>query len=165
MLAFLGVSSAEDLPVLDENCMVFLENYKSFSFGLVSVVYGRTIVMDNDKYCEYVFVGISSSKSLLPLPVDGGVTKGYVYNVSTPDDYCGLFLSGSANLKCDAIGGAVAPNGVYATIISGEGFGVSSGLNVTYYFMSSDGWIYDKADIQWIQSMTRPLMGLGDTSI
>ena len=152
MMAFFGVKSEDDLPTLADNCMVFVENVKSVSFGTTTVVYGKTVVMDYDKYCVYSFVGLSRSVSATALPIDGSITKGYVYNVESPEDYAGLFLGFSASSMFDVAGFAVAPNGVYAEIIEGESINASVGGSLTYYSTSFNEWNYGKASVRIIPS-------------
>ena len=60
----------------------------------------------------------------------------------------GGFFGASAIPYSDAMGGAIAPNGVYAKILSGHSFlSASEGLSITYYEAASDSWIYGKAKI------------------
>ncbi len=102
MMAFFGVDTPEDVPVLEDNCMVFMENIVSISImGHVSIVAGHTIVMDNDKYCEYAFEGLSFGAGVLP--VDRCTTAGYVYGVKEPSDYAGFFGGASGNMVVDGI--------------------------------------------------------------
>lgn len=152
MMQFFGVSNPDDVPILEDNQMVFMENVRSVAFG----VSGVTIVMDNNKYCMYTFTGVSTSIIKGSLPYELGVTKGYVYNVNTPSDYEGAFLGQSTILPGTASGGAVVPNilrlpnGVYAEIISGDSWlAGSSGFSATYYFADTSDWAYGEADINW----------------
>lgn len=149
MMAFFGVDTPEDVPVLEDNCMVFMENIVSISImGHVSIVAGHTIVMDNDKYCEYAFEGLSFGAGVLP--VDRCTTAGYVYGVKEPSDYAGFFGGASGNMVVDGAGGAVSPNGVYAKILGTYGYlAPSAGCSVTCYTSVSDKWIYGKAPIRW----------------
>ena len=155
MMNFFGVSTPEDIPALEDDCMVFMESISSYSIGALSFVAGRTIVMDRDKYCEYSFVGIGYGYGVLP--VDSCVTGGYVYGVREPSDYAGAFFGASANLVMDGSGGAVAPNGVTAKILGTYGYlSPSIGMTATYYTSSSEKWIYGKANIKWHSNSHRP---------
>ena len=151
MMKFFNVSSADELPPLPDNAMVVAENVLTLPtpFGF-SFVYGRSIVMDNDKYCEYTFSGYSYGGGF---PVDRYDTVGYVYGVEAVSDYEGLFLGGSVNLIADIQGGAVAPNKVWSEVIGGNGFiSASSGVSITNYTASSADWIYGKANVHWYVS-------------
>ena len=155
MMDFFGVSAPEDIPALEDDCMVFIENISSYSIGALSFVAGRTIVMDRDKYCEYSFIGIGYGYGVLPF--DCCVTAGYVYGVREPSDYAGAFFGASANLVMTGGGGAVAPNGVKAEILGTYGYlSPSLGVTVTYYTSSSEKWIYGKANIKWHPNSHQP---------
>lgn len=155
MLSFFGVTSKDDLPVMADNCMVFMENISSYTFGSITIVIGRTIVMNEDKYCTYTFAGTSRGVGLFP--IDKLVTKGYVYGVENVDDYCGMFLGATYNAVADAFGGAKASNGVSAEIIQGQGFLMPSiGVSFSYYFSEYGDWQYGKADINWYSPLYVP---------
>ena len=54
LMAFWGVSSPEDVPNLPEGAMLFVENITCLTIYGVTIIEGRTIVFDENKYCEYV---------------------------------------------------------------------------------------------------------------
>lgn len=150
MMQFFGVSDPTEI-VLSKNAMVFVENTRSLSVGKwgLSIVEGHTVVMDFDKYCEYLFGGIAFGPSVFHYG-DIGMISGYVYNVKHPSDYSGLFFGGSALSALSADGGAYALNGVYAQIIYGWSLlGGSAGFSMTFYKQYSNNWIYDAANIRW----------------
>ena len=151
MMELFNVDSADKLPALPDNGMVVIENVSAIPIASgFSYVRGRSIVMDENKYCEYVFLGISYG---IGFPFDRYDTVGYVYGVKDVGDYNGLFLSGSVNVISDIQGGAVAPNGVSAKIIGGHGFiSATAGTSITYYKALSDSWIYEKANINFYVS-------------
>ena len=146
--AFYEVSSPNDIPQIPYGAMLFVENITSINVGeYVSIIRGRTLVMDRDKYCEYFFWGLSAGRgSISGAPMDKTYTKGYVYGITEVTDYCGLFLGGSSNLVSSVQGGAWAPGGVYAEIIGGANVAASVGGSTTYYFTSQSDWIYGAAD-------------------
>ena len=156
IMKFFGVNNPEDLPELPENAMIVLENSKSLGF----IVEGKAIVMDSDKYCEYVFLGVSWSKSGVGLSgkkIDGAdmaATGSYVYNVNTPSDYSGVFISSSSVFGDLAVGGALSIGKVYSIIMGGESqlAGSFTPISGTYYFALSDTWIYGEAPISWYES-------------
>ena len=151
MMKFFGVSSPDDLPELEDGCMVFIENIHSFTILGITIVVGKTIVMDNDKYCEYSFGGVSAGISVLPFDIC--TTAGYVYGVENPSDYAGAFFGISANVVATGAGGAIAPNGVRAEILGSYGYlSAAVGVSGTYYKAASDKWIYEQADISWHQN-------------
>ena len=159
IMTLFGVASPEDIPPLPENAMYFLENTTIVTICGIAWVHGISIVMDCDKYCMYVFNGISVGVSLLPH--DFSVTAGYVYNVNDVSDFCGAFYGASYNEIYDINGGAIASNGVYTEIISGVGYGSASlGTSITYYETTATDWTYGKAPINWSNSVynrTNPL--------
>lgn len=56
-------------------------------------------------------------------------------------------------MLCVAGGGAVAPNGVYAETLDGQGYvSPSIGFSITDYKAGSKDWIYGKAPITWRNS-------------
>ena len=147
--AFYGVSSSDDIPPIPDGAMLFVENIISVNVGpLASIVRGKTIVMDRDKYCEYFFWGVGAGISgVSGALLDKSYTKGYVYGLTNVTDYCGLFLGTSSNLVTSVQGGAWAPsNGVYAEIIGGTNITASVGTSATYYFTSQADWIYGPVD-------------------
>lgn len=151
MMMFFDVDSADDLPELPENCMVFIENIWSITIAGITYVHRTTIVMDEDKYCMYSFNGVSYGVS--GVAHDYCETVGYVYNVEDVSDFCGFFYGGSFNEMYRISGGAVATNGVYSEIISGVGYGSASlGLIITHYSTPSGDWTYGKASIRWRQT-------------
>jgi len=161
MLAFFGVDSVEELPTLPENCMVFVENITTITIMGVAYVHGVTIVMDNDKYCMYSFNGVSMGVS--GIPYDYSVTKGYVYNMESVDDFNGVFFGGSINYLTDIVGGAVAPNGVTSEIIDGVGYMAPSiSGSVTFYDTPYTDWQYEKAEINFQQHPYNYLPSLGN---
>lgn len=148
MMKFYGVDSPNDIPVLPPNAMAFMENIRSVG----PLVEGRTILMDNDKYCEYVFFGVGSSVTgfVGTNGADLSVTAGYVYNVNKPEDFAGIFGAASGTMTIGAGGGAIAPNGVYSEILGGNSqLAGSVGISVTYYIQKQDDWVYGKAPITW----------------
>ena len=127
--------------------MAFVENITSVNFiGPISLVTGRTIVMDEDKYCVYQFSGIGLGASL-SIPIDRVVTQGYVYGIEEPSDYCGFFLGAAGNMLSDISGGAIASRTIYAEITNGMSYAPSVGLSITYYTTSYDQWKYGTANI------------------
>ncbi len=156
MMEYFNVDSVEDLPALDDGCMVFAENISAISLGFVTLIYGKTILMDNDKYCEYTFFGPSFGVSVIPF--DYCMTTGYVYDVYDVDDYCGFFVGGSFNGVIEVHGGAFAFNGVTQSITQGTGLlSASLGISFPHYSAESADWIYGKANIQWLPPIHRPL--------
>ena len=147
LMAFYGVESPSEIPEIPEGAMIFVENITSLSicYGL-TIIEGKTIVMDATKYCEYVFVGIGWSESR-SMPIDKSITQGYVYGISNVNDYCGWFVGASGNMLSTAFGGAYASAEVYAKIVSGMGFAPSVGVSVTYYFTAQSDWIYGPANM------------------
>ena len=103
-------------------------------------------MLDANKFCEYVFVGIGWSKSM-SIPLDRTITQGYVYGIEDAGDYCGLFLGGSGNMISSAFGGAYASPEIYAEIIGGMSYAPSLGLSVTYYMTGQTSWIYGAANM------------------
>ena len=152
MKKFFGVSSTSDIPAFADNQMVFIENINSFGFAIE----GHTVVMNNDKYCEYTFAGFGVSISGFmhaELTGDIAVTAGYVYNVYSPSDYSGLFFGLSATLPGYASGGAGALNGVYAKILGGTSqLAGSAGVSITSYIQVQNDWVYGEAPIIWYYS-------------
>ena len=167
MMQFYGVNSPEEIPALPDGAMVFVESVTSVSpLPFVSCIRGRTIVMDNDKYCEYYFTGTGASVSAVPF--DSVITGGYVYGVKEPGDYSGLFVGGSTNMLYYGNGGAVAPNGVYAEILGVYGqVGPGYGVSITGYTALSSSWIYGLAPIQWFErpQLPNPLTSGGNIVI
>ena len=155
MMQFFGVNSPEEIPVLPEGAMVFMEVISSASpfpasYRPITLIQGHTVVMDNDKYCEYYFTGTGLGVSAFYF--DNVVTAGYVYGVKEPSDYSGLFIGGSTNMLYDGDGRAVAPNGVYAEILGVHGYvGPGFGASLTGYTALSSSWIYGLAPITWYQ--------------
>jgi hypothetical protein len=151
-MMFFGVDSPEDIPSIPENAMLFMEEIYTVTIGGTSYVYGKTIVMDSNKYCIYTFKGVSFGVS--GLPHDYSVTGGYVYNVNDVEDYNGLFAGASFNEITQISGGAVAMNGVYSEILSGVGYGSASiGVSITHYDTPYGDWIYGEADIGWYDNV------------
>lgn len=146
--AFYGVSSSKNIPEIPDGAMLFVENITSVNVGKYgSIIRGKTLVMDRDKYCEYTFWGIGAGLGGVGnVPLDMAYTKGYVYGVTDIADYCGLFLGGSNNLVASIQGGAWAPGGVHAEIIGGTNVAASLGCSATYYVTSQSDWIYGAAD-------------------
>ena len=147
LMAFYGVESPGEVPEMPEGAMIFVENITGFTFGKAGgPVMGRTIVMDQYKYCEYSFVGwgYSYSKSM---PLDRSVSQGYVYGVQHVEDYCGYFLGGSSNMLSMLNGGAIAPGGVYAVIMGGTGIAPSVSGSFTYYKTAQTDWVYGRANM------------------
>ena len=150
-MTFFGVNSPEEIPELPDNCMLFLENIQSIDYGGITCIQGQTIVMSYDKYCVYTFGGAGIGKSVVPF--DQSVTAGYVYNVVSIEDYEGLFFGASSNSILNCSGEAVALNGVYATVLAGEGYASASiGGSVTYYSSVYNNWQYGRAPISWYSS-------------
>ena len=157
IMKFFGVNNPEDIPELPANTMIVLENTKSLGF----IVEGKAIVMDSDKYCEYVFFGASWGTGGLGLNgkivngADSAVSGSYVYNVNTPSDYSGVFISSSSVFGDLGVGGAISPGtNVYSIIMGGESqlAGSFTPISGTYYFALSDTWIYGEAPISWYKS-------------
>ena len=147
LMAFYGVDSPNKIPEMPKDAMIFVENITSVSTTMgLSIIEGRTIVMDANKYCEYAFVGIGVGKSA-SMPLDRAISQGYVYGLKHPTDYCGGFLGASANMLSDIYGGAVAINGVYAEITGGISYAPSIGGSVTYYMTGQSDWIYGRANM------------------
>ena len=146
--AFYGISSSNVIPTIPEGAMLFVENTTSINIGTyASVVRGKTLVMDRDKYCEYYFWGLGAGYGgINGAPLDKSYTKGYVYGVTDISDYSGFFFGGSSNMVSSVQGAAWAPNGVYAEIIEGTNVAASIGGSTTYYFTSQSDWIYGAAD-------------------
>ena len=152
VMNFWGVNSITDIPKLPDNAMLFMEDITSVTIGGVTYIHGRTIVMDNNKYCEYLFNGVGYGVS--GLPFDACTTAGYVYGVSDVSDFEGWFYGGSFNQLYHISGGAIAPNGVYSKILSGNGFASTSiGGSITYYSTPQSRWKYGKANINWYNSI------------
>ncbi len=146
---FFGLGENDELPVIEDGCMLLLENiyYAPIPGTVFSFVRGKSILMNREKYCEYVYYGISGSKSAIPYGYEE--VKGYVYGVKDPEDYSGLFFGGAWNSSTNANGGAFALNGVYSKIISGEALTPSLGISVTFYYSLYKEWQYGKAAINW----------------
>ena len=155
MMQFFGVSDPTKIE-LPDNAMVFLENTRSLSVKKgASIIEGHTVVMDFDKYCEYVFGGVSYGPSGITSG-DIDVTGGYVYNVKSPEDYAGLFFGGGGNYPGSANGGAAAFNGVYTKILGGESWlAGSAGGSITYYNHIQSDWVYGTVKINWYSSPKR----------
>lgn len=144
-----GVDEIENIPGYEKGCMFFVENTYSVSTGVFSFVRGKTIVMDQDRYCEYVFGGCSPGLSFPGCPGDATISQGIVYGVNSPDDYSGLFGGITANMVVSGAGGAISPNGVSAKILYLEGYVFPSfGVSGTYYIQGSSHWIYGKAPVE-----------------
>ncbi len=148
IMKLFGVNSPNDIPERPPNCMLFLENIESVTIGTFTFIRGKTIVMDENKYCTYSFYGIGYGYSAIPY--DRVVTAGYVYNVNSVNDYAGSFLGVSANMVLTATGSAIAPNGVYATTLDGTSWvSASLGVSYTYYIALDSDWKYGSAPISW----------------
>ena len=146
LMAFFGVTSPGDVPDLPEGAMIFVENFTCITIYGVTFVEGKTIVFDENKYCEYYFTGVGVGAALT-LPVDSVITQGYVYGVNDVSDYCGEFWGLSFYCAATATGGAYAFGGVRAEITAGTGTSVSLGVSRTYYATPQSGWIYGKASM------------------
>ncbi len=132
---------------MPDGAMIFVENITSLSNKSgISIIEGRTIVMDENKYCEYTFVGIGWNKSL-SMPLDRIVSQGYVYGLEDVTDYCGLFIGSSANMLSDIYGGAIASRKVYAEITGGMSYAPSVGGSITLYMTGQSDWIYGRANM------------------
>ena len=148
MMQFFGVSNPEEVPKLADGTMVFIEHVRSVSYNYFSEIRGHTIVMDNNKYCEYDFMGFGLGVSAIYF--DSYVSGGYVFGVKNPEDYSGVFGGISANCIADGRGAAIAPNGVTAEIIKIYGdISFSAGASITYYTANSSNWVYGQAPIKW----------------
>ena len=148
VMKFWGVDSINAVPEIPDNAMLVVENISSVTLGEITYIHGRSIVMDNDKYCEYLFNGVGYGVS--GAPVDFCETLGYVYGVNDVQDYEGWFYGGSFNQLANINGGAIATNGVYSEIIYGQGFvSPSLGASATYYSTPQNDWVYGKAKIKW----------------
>ncbi len=147
LMAFYGVDSPKDIPEMPEGAMIFVENVTSVSLFMgIGIVEGRTIVMDANKYCEYMFVGIGWSESR-SIPLDRSITQGFVYGIRNVEDYCGLFMGASSNMLATSFGGAYASPEVYAEIMGGMSYAPSVGASVTWYLTGQSGWIYGPANM------------------
>jgi len=153
MRLFWGVGLCDPLPALPEDGKAVVENISVLSFGFFGFTKGHTIVMDNDKYCEYFFWGIAPGLSATCASLIS--TNGIVYGVNNTEDYCGLFLSGSAGSAYDVYGGAWAPsNGVHSVLTSGTDYlNLSLGGSITWYYSPQEDWIYGAAPVV---SWTKP---------
>lgn len=146
ILQMYNVTSIDQIPDRPKNSMLFMERTVSSGW----LVFGHTIVMDEDRYCEYRFVGVSASVS--EIPIGTTITGGLVYNVVNPGDYAGPFGALSSDLILTATGSAYALNGVYSDIQGGEGTSGSAGVSVTWYKQVQDDWVYGLAPITWYHS-------------
>jgi hypothetical protein len=136
--------------------MIFVENVTSFSESRgVGIVEGKTIVMDENKYCEYYFVGVGASISK-SMPLDRTITQGYVYGIESVDDYCGFFVGGSFNTLATVHGGAYATPRIYAKILGGMGIAPSLSASVTWYKTSQLDWIYGHANLVTVTNPYSP---------
>ena len=146
-MAFYGVDSPKKIPEIPEGAMIFVENITSVSNKMgFSIIEGRTVVMDAEKYCEYTFVGIGWSISY-SMPLDRTISQGYVYGLEDISDYCGLFVGASANMLSNIYGGAVASPDVYAKITGGMSYAPSIGGSVTWYMTGQTDWTYGRANM------------------
>ena len=145
-----GVSEIDQVPGYEEGCMFFVENvYSVCAIGIVSIVRGKAVVFDQDKYCEYVFWGVSPGLSVPKFPGDAYIAEGVVYGVNSPSDYSGLFFGATANMVGMGEGGAKALNGVSAKILVLEGYlAPTFGVSGNYYVESSPNWTYGKAHFE-----------------
>ena len=144
-----GVDEVEHVPGYEKGCMFFVENTQTVSVGFVSIIRGKTIVMDQDRYCQYSFFGVSPGLSLPGVPGDVTIAEGIVYGVNSPSDYSGFFGGATANMVATGGGGAIAPNGVSARILILRGYATPSfGVSGTYYIQESYNWIYGKAPLE-----------------
>ena len=145
LMAYFGVSDPSEVPDIPEGALIFIENITSVSgakgFGIVR---GKTLVLNEYKYCEYTFWGIGGSISK-SIPLDVVITQGLVYGVDNVTDYCGLFFGGAYNMLSSISGGAYASPQVYAKIKGGMSYAPSLGLSATYYWTQQSNWIYGKA--------------------
>ena len=80
-MQFFGVSNPEEVPKLADGTMVFIEHVRSVSYNYFSEIRGHTIVMDNNKYCEYDFMGFGLGVSAIFF--DSYVSGGYVFGEKT----------------------------------------------------------------------------------
>lgn len=156
LMAFYEVDSPSEIPEMPEGAMIFAENITSVSVCMgVVIIEGRTIVMDANKYCEYVFVGIGWSESK-SMPLDRSFTKGYVYGIENVEDYCGLFVGGSSNMLYSSYGGAYASPQIYAEITGGMSYAPSIGISLTYYMTGQSNWIYGPANLVVVNNPNQP---------
>ena len=151
MELFWGGDSDAASQGLPEGSMAFVENIYVIPTLIpgVSYIWGKTIVMDDEKYCEYTFRGLATGVSTIPFDV--AVTKGLVYGLESATDYCGTFWGYGANFMMAASGGAVASDTVYAEIISGMSYlSGSASFSLTYYSTTSSTWTYGAAPLtEW----------------
>ena len=158
---FFGLDANSDLPSLENDCMLFIENVNSFSIPgtNVAIIKGQPIIFNYDQYCEYDYWGISYGKGTFVY--EYSETKGFVYGVKNVEDYNGIFFGNTNNLVGTASGGAVATNGVKATIVSGQSTSSSSSFSITSYKSRYSTWQKGTAPISWHSGLYWQIPGSG----
>jgi len=126
----------------------YVERSRCFMVPGAPVLYyveGTAYVFDENKYCAYIFWGLSASP--IPTPYDDLWDLGRVTNIFAPEDYEGTFWSGYMGTVSEGKNTASAKNeNGTVKASSAQAIALLGGLSGSWlnYTKVSSGWIYDE---------------------
>jgi len=133
--------------------------------GLITYgVLGRVILFNEDKYAQYYYYGFNLAGSLIAVPYNHIWTRGIATNIHKVSDYTGKFGNFSSVAAASGSSISIGKNdeGEWVRADSDameELFpSGSTGVSFQWYESETEDWIYDKAPIEWADTVWDKLL-------